>query len=80
MGSLLVRLVEEFASNAGSTVTVDHLLPEARRLDKLYIPTRCPNGLPDLTPSEVYDDSEAEHAAADAEAIIAFVAAVLNKG
>lgn len=34
-------------------------LKAARLLDKLTIPTRYPNGLPDLTPAEVYGPSDA---------------------
>ena len=73
-GHSLVRLVVEFPAEAGHKVKVIELLPQARRLDKLYIPTRYPNGLPDLTPSEVYDVSEAKAALQDAETIISFVA------
>ena len=32
------------------------------------IPTRCPNGLPELSPFQVYDTEEAERAIASAEA------------
>ncbi len=31
-------------------------------LDQYYIPTRCPNGLPDLTPGQVYRAGDAERA------------------
>ncbi|NOX61703.1 MAG: HEPN domain-containing protein [Chloroflexi bacterium] len=31
-------------------------------LDKFYVPTRYPNGLPDLTPGQVYTREEAEQA------------------
>lgn len=30
-------------------------------LDKFYIPTRYPNGLPDLTPGQVYTLNDAQH-------------------
>ena len=43
------------------------LLEEAALLDKYYIPTRYPNGLPDLTPDEVYTRREAEEAVRIAE-------------
>jgi HEPN domain-containing protein len=45
----------------------------AGRLDKLYIPTRYPNGLPDVAPTDSYTRSEAETAIADASAILARV-------
>lgn len=34
----------------------------AARLDRLYIPTRYPNGIPDLTPGETYAAEDAEEA------------------
>jgi HEPN domain-containing protein len=43
------------------------LLKEAAYLDKLYIPTRYPNGLPDLTPDESYTEEEACEALKRAE-------------
>jgi HEPN domain-containing protein len=42
----------------------------AKALDKLYIPTRYPNGLPDLTPAEAYTAKEAADALALAESVL----------
>jgi len=36
-------------------------------LDKFYIPTRYPNGLPDLTPSQVYVEPDSSQAIEKAE-------------
>jgi HEPN domain-containing protein len=36
------------------------VLEEAALLDRYYIPTRYPNGLPDLTPGKVYFQKDAE--------------------
>jgi len=47
------------------------LLDRARALDKLYIPTRYPNGLAGGAPADFYTRSEAERAIADAEAVLA---------
>jgi len=38
----------------------------AAALDKFYIPTRYPNGLPDLTPGQSYFLSDAEEAISQA--------------
>jgi len=46
------------------------LIHRAARLDRLYIPTRYPNGLPDLTPGQVYHAEDARAALEDAEAIL----------
>ena len=39
-------------------------------LDQFYVPTRYPNGLPDLTPSEVYRDEDARRGLGEAGRII----------
>ena len=49
----------------------DALLDRARALDKLYIPTRYPNGLAGGAPADIYTRPEAERAIADAEVVIA---------
>jgi len=60
-GHSLTRLVEEFPDEA---VRADLMffLSQAKRLDKLYIPTRYPNGLPDSIPAEVFTLEEAQEA------------------
>ncbi|MGH7803824.1 MAG: HEPN domain-containing protein [Candidatus Binatia bacterium] len=47
------------------------LLDRARALDKLYIPTRYPNGLAAGAPADFYTRGEAERAIGDAEAVLA---------
>ena len=42
-------------------------LTQAAYLDKFYIPTRYPNGLPDLTPSQVYNAQDSTQAIERAE-------------
>jgi HEPN domain-containing protein len=48
----------------------DVMLDRGRALDKLYVPTRYPNGLPAGAPVDYYTRSEAERAIGDAEAIL----------
>lgn len=55
------------------------LLDRARALDKLYVPTRYPNGLPSGAPADYYTRTEAERAIADAEAILACCRGVLSR-
>lgn len=43
----------------------------ARRLDRFYIPTRYPNGLPGGIPADAFDERDAAGAIADAEAVVA---------
>ena len=62
----LSRMVEELKLNSG-------LLQDARMLDKLYIPTRYPDALPESTPAEEYTKVESQDALKRAERIILFV-------
>jgi HEPN domain-containing protein len=58
-GHSIQKLVMQFPALdyvAGSTA----LAEKAAGLDKFYIPTRYPNGLPDLTPSQSYFQQDAE--------------------
>jgi HEPN domain-containing protein len=57
----------------------DALLDRARALDKLYIPTRYPNGLAGGAPADFYTRDEATRAIADAEAILAVCRRVLSR-
>jgi HEPN domain-containing protein len=60
--------------------TVDEeLLDRARALDKLYIPTRYPNGLAGGAPADFYTRAEAERAIADAEVILALCRRMLSR-
>ncbi len=49
---------------------LQNLLRAATLLDRFYIPTRYPNGLPDLTPGEAYLDEDAEQCIRDATEIL----------
>jgi HEPN domain-containing protein len=49
--------------------TFEKLSKEARRLDRFYIPTRYPNGLPGGMPFQVYSKEELEEAVTDVRKI-----------
>jgi HEPN domain-containing protein len=55
------------------------LLDRARALDKLYVPTRYPNGLPKGAPADYYTKAEAERALADAEVVVAVCRGVVSR-
>ncbi|MGH7331807.1 MAG: HEPN domain-containing protein [Candidatus Rokuibacteriota bacterium] len=57
----------------------EELLDRARALDKLYIPTRYPNGLAGGAPADFYTRAEAQRAIADAEAVIEVSRRVLSR-
>jgi len=67
-GNSLGRLVREMPE--GAKARFAPLLEAALALDKLYIPTRYPDALAELTPAEAYTQAEARAALAQAEAIL----------
>jgi HEPN domain-containing protein len=68
-GHSVTQLILLLPAEAGRE-EMARLIPEAKALDKLYVPTRYPNGLPEMTPAEVYTDREARQAIAGAQAIV----------
>jgi HEPN domain-containing protein len=52
-------------------------LEDAASLDRYYIPTRYPNGLPDLTPSDNYSAADSTDAIRRASAIVATCRALM---
>jgi HEPN domain-containing protein len=68
-GHSVARLVDDLPADVVAARFAAAREP-ARHLDKLYIPTRYPNGLPEMTPAEAYTAKEAADAIASAEAIL----------
>jgi HEPN domain-containing protein len=56
------------------------LLRAGTVLDRFYIPTRYPNGLPELTPAEAYLEEDAEECIRQANQILAAVKSLLPVG
>lgn len=57
-GHSVQRLIVDFPSR-DEVPELKVWLEQAALLDKYYIPTRYPNGLPDLTPGQVYGETDA---------------------
>lgn len=55
------------------------LTEECATLDQFYIPTRCPNGLLDGSPFEVYTRVQAEEALRTAEKILRYARGQLDE-
>jgi HEPN domain-containing protein len=55
------------------------LLRAGTILDRFYIPTRYPNGLPELTPGEAYQDEDAEECVRKATEILIAVKSLLPR-
>ncbi len=73
-GHSVTELIEALAESG-----LEKLLDRARALDKLYIPTRYPNGLPSGAPADYYTRVEAERAIAEAEEILGFCRGKLSR-
>jgi HEPN domain-containing protein len=57
------RLLDELAAESPEAHNaLRDLSDAASELDQYYIPTRYPNGLPDLTPDQVFTAAMADHA------------------
>ena len=67
LGHSLVELVRECAKYSSEMLSLEK---GAKKLDKYYVITRYPNGLPGLTPAEYFEQAEAEEAIELAKAIL----------
>lgn len=63
---------------AASAPTLAPLDDAAMRLDRLYIPTRYPNGLPGGIPADAFSAADATEAIAHAQAILAAARATIG--
>lgn len=69
LGHSITRLVAALPDGLAKA-RLQPLLDQAKLLDRHYIPTRYPDALPDLTPSEAYGRKDAEEAIAAARALL----------
>ena len=76
-GHSVLRLVREVPEETVAA-RLNECESRAAFLDQFYIPTRYPNGLPDLTPSAVYRDEDARRGVDEAERLIEAVNELLS--
>lgn len=57
---------------------LETLKRQAILLDRFYIPTRYPNGLPDITPAEAYEQEDAKTCIGNAKKILDNVGSLLQ--
>ncbi len=76
-GHSIQKLIQEYPRQELFS-NLETWLTSAAVLDKFYIPTRYPNGLPDLTPAQVYLAEEADQALERAEFFLDHSRALLN--
>ncbi len=68
-GHSVKALIIQFPRNR-ELAGLEDLIDLAGLLDQFYIPTRYPNGLPDLTPGQVYSRKDGERAIGAAQTIL----------
>lgn len=56
------------------------VLDACRKLDQLYIPTRHPNGLPDKTPGEFFNETSSKEALENLQPIFGLVSGIMKGG
>ena len=76
-GHSIQKLVQDLPS-AKRTGGVKKLVEDAAALDRFYIPTRYPNGLPDLTPSANYLKADGTEAISKAASLVQACRAVIS--
>ena len=73
------KLIDDLQSLDSHTYdAMQDLLPVATELDRFYIPTRYPNGLPDIVPDQAYLERDAQRAIVLAERLVERVAARIS--
>jgi len=77
-GHSVQKLLEDFGDRDRLS-SFEDLRRAAIHLDRLYIPTRYPNGIPDLTPGQTYIQDDAEAARKHADRIITEVTRILGQ-
>ncbi len=78
-GHSIAKLIEELATAYSEGHSrLKPLYRKALVLDRFYIPTRYPNGLPDITPDMAFTDEDAVLCIRNAEEIIERVRAQLE--
>lgn len=76
-GHSVQKLLQELPNEALRART-RHLLEAAAELDRFYVPTRYPNGLPDLTPGKCFFQKDADEAVRTARRLLDEVKACMG--
>ena len=79
-GHSVRKLIDDLKEiHADHYARLQDIVPMAAELDRLYIPTRYPNGLPDILPDQAYFERDAERALGIAERLIGRIEALLGQ-
>ena len=77
-GHSLLKLSKEFVGSNEDMKQMKQIEKDFRDLDRYYIPTRYPDGLPGTTPAEAYGSEDSEAAIKSAKSILSFVQSKLD--
>jgi HEPN domain-containing protein len=78
-GHSILKLIQDLEEVDAEAFSIfGSYLEEARKLDRLYIPTRYPNGLPDITPEMAYSEDDSSSSINAAQKIVNEVARVIS--
>lgn len=77
-GNSVRKLIMDFPRK-DTIENLEILSDKAALLDKFYIPTRYPNGLPDLTPGQIYLKEDAERGIEAARMFVSLAEGWLRK-
>ena len=78
-GHSILRLIQDFEEvDTGTFTILNKFIGDARKLDRLYIPTRYPNGLPDITPDMAYGEEDSQFGITAAEKILKAVETIIK--
>ena len=75
IGKLLEKSIGNYPKHKAALLS---LAVGAKRLDQFYIPTRYPNGVPDMTPDEAFGQEDAQSGIEYAEKILKTMKKILN--
>lgn len=76
IGHSLFEMVQDLGNHDDSFESISK---SARRLDRFYVPTRYPNGLPGGMPFQVYSSEDLEEALLDAKRVYEVARTYLKK-
>jgi len=78
-GHSIKKLIEDLERiDSGLFQSVKSLTRTGTVLDRFYVPTRYPNGLPEITPREAFFNEDAEACLESARAIVQKVRALIS--
>ena len=68
-GHSILKLLQDFPYRDEFS-DLERWMSDAGLLDQFYVPTRYPNGLPDLTPGQIFSNEDAQRALRAAENLL----------